>query len=91
MVICMERGANDLHVVQLTPLPPIISHSSKIQNVLPFWCRLTKVVMEKSPLNGFSISNCCFSLFWFSFLSTSQEIGWEEHLWNDLFCVKWNV
>ena len=20
-----------------------------------------------------------------------QEIGWEERLWNDLFCVQWNV
>jgi len=18
------------------------------------------------------------------------EIGWEEHLWNDLFCVEWD-
>jgi len=25
--------------------------------------------------------------FYFCFLSTSQEIGWEEHLRNDLFCV----
>ena len=24
-------------------------------------------------------------------LSTSQEIGWEEHLRNDLFCVDWDV
>jgi len=22
MVICLERGANDLHMVQLMPLPP---------------------------------------------------------------------
>jgi len=29
--------------------------------------------------------------FDFFFLSTSQEIGWEEHLQNDLFCVKWDV
>jgi len=20
-----------------------------------------------------------------------QEIGWEERLWNDLFCVEWDV
>ena len=26
-----------------------------------------------------------------NFLSTSQEIGWEEHLRNELFCVKWDV
>jgi len=24
----------------------------------------------------------------FCFLSTGQEIGWEEHLRNDLFCVE---
>jgi len=21
----------------------------------------------------------------------SQAIGWEEHLWNDLFCVGWDI
>jgi len=30
---------------------PIISCFSKIQNGLPFWCRLTRVVLEKWPLN----------------------------------------
>jgi len=25
------------------------------------------------------------------FLSTSKEIGWEEHLWYDLFSVEWDV
>jgi len=35
---------------------PIISWSSKIQNGLPFWCRLTQVVLEKRPLNGCSMS-----------------------------------
>jgi len=29
----------------------IISCFSKIQNGLPFWCRLTQVVLEKKPLN----------------------------------------
>jgi len=36
MVICLEPGANDLHMIQLMLLPPhhlIISCSSKIQNV----------------------------------------------------------
>jgi len=36
---------------------PIISCSSKIQNGLPFWCRLTHVVLEKRPLNGRSSSS----------------------------------
>jgi len=32
--------------------PPIISCFIKIQNGLPFWCRLTQVVVEKRPLNA---------------------------------------
>ena len=35
---------------------PIICCSSKIQNGLPFWCRLTQVVWKKRSLNG-----CCSS------------------------------
>ena len=27
----------------------------------------------------------------FSYLSTGQEIGWEEHLRYDLYCVEWDV
>jgi len=43
-----SKVQNDLHMVQLTlHCHPIISYSSKIQNGLPFWCRLTQVVKEK--------------------------------------------
>jgi len=31
------------------------SHSSKIQNGLPFWCQFTQLVLEKRPLNGCSV------------------------------------
>ena len=51
MVICLERGA-DLHTAQLMPLPLTVSRFSKIQMVLPFWYRLTRVVPDKGPLNG---------------------------------------
>jgi len=51
MVICLEQGANNLHMVQLMPLPPIISCYIKIQNSLPLWCRVTLVVLENRPLN----------------------------------------
>ena len=54
MVICLEQGANYLHMVQLMSWPPIIPCFIKIQNGLPFWCRLTQVVLEKRPLNGCS-------------------------------------
>jgi len=47
VVMCLGEGA-DLHMAQLTPLPPIISCFSKNQNGLAFWCRLTQVVLEKS-------------------------------------------
>ena len=36
---------------------PIISCSKKIQNALPFWSRLTQVVLEKRPLNRCSSSS----------------------------------
>ena len=36
---------------------PIISYSSKIQNGVPFCCRLTQVVPEKRPLNECSSSS----------------------------------
>jgi len=36
---------------------PIISCSSKIQNSLPFWCRLTQVVLGKKALNRCSSSS----------------------------------
>jgi len=70
VVICLERDASDLHTVQLMPLPPIISCSSKIHNGLPFWCWLTQVVLEKRPLNGCSSSSIvvcllvCLSRSW---------------------------
>ena len=31
MVICLKQGANDLHMVQLLPLPPTVSCFIKIQ------------------------------------------------------------
>jgi len=47
MVVCLKRDANDLHIVQLMPLPPHHLLLFKIQNGLPFWCRLSQVVLEK--------------------------------------------
>jgi len=48
MVVCLERGA-DLHMAQLMPLS-LASVKSRL--VLPFWYRLTRVVVDKGPLNG---------------------------------------
>ena len=54
MVICLERGADCLHMVQLIPLHPktpssLASFRSRL--VLPFWYQLTQVVLQKRPLN----------------------------------------
>jgi len=44
VVICLEQGA-DLHMAQLMP-PPLLSLASvKSRLVLPFWYRLTQVVL----------------------------------------------
>ena len=52
MVICLERDA-DLHMAQLMALPLTVSIVSvKSRLVLPFWYRLTRVVLEKGPLNA---------------------------------------
>jgi len=57
VVICKDRGADYLHIVQLMPLhPKTLSSlaSFKCRLVLPFWYRLTQ---EKRPLNGYSSSS----------------------------------
>jgi len=52
VVICLERGANDLQMVQLMPLLPHHLSLQQIQNGLPFWCRLSAypVVLEKKAV-----------------------------------------
>ena len=60
MSICPERGADCLLPVQLMPLHPKTPSSLasfKSILVLPFWYRLTHVVVEKRPLNGCSSSS----------------------------------
>ena len=48
--------------------------------------------LSGSPGKG-AVSWCVYVLvlLGFGFFSTSQEIGWEERLRNDLFCVEWDV
>ena len=58
MVICLDRGADCLCMVQLMPLPSSLA-SFKSRLLLPFLYWLTQVALEKRPLNGCSRS-CCF-------------------------------
>jgi len=46
VVICLAQGA-DLHVAQLMTPSLTISCSGKSRLVLPFWYRLTRVVLDK--------------------------------------------
>ena len=61
VVICLERGA-DLHMAQLMPLPLTVSCFSKIQIgftfLVTFWYRLTRVDLDKGPLNGCVCVQC---------------------------------
>jgi len=51
MVICLERGADCLHMVQLMPLPsPSSLTSFKSRLVLPFGYQLAQVFLEKRQL-----------------------------------------
>jgi len=52
MVICLEQGANDLHLVQLIPLPPVISCFTDIQIGLTFLVPAYPSCRGKRPLNG---------------------------------------
>ena len=63
---------------------PVISCSSKIQNGLPFWCRLTQVVLEKRPLNGCSVvvvTVCLMDRKYIAFSALSLLVGHlKEHV-----------
>jgi len=50
MVIYLEWGANCLHMTQLMLLPLSLA-SVKSRLVIPFWYRLTRVILDKGPLN----------------------------------------
>jgi len=60
VVSSLKRGADCLRMVQLMPLHPkilsslssFVSFNSRL--VLPFWYRLTQVVLDKRPLSGCS-------------------------------------
>jgi len=52
VVFYLEQSADDLHMVQLMPLHPIISCIIKIQNDSPFWYWLTHVVLKKRQFIG---------------------------------------
>jgi len=57
VVICLGRGADCLHMVQQMPKTPSSLASFRSRLVLPFWYRLTEVVLEKRTLNSCNSSS----------------------------------
>jgi len=53
MICIWAYGPADATVTP-SSLAPV---KSTLQNGLPFWCRITQVVLEKRPLNGCSSSS----------------------------------
>jgi len=62
MFICLERGANDLHMVQLMPVPPIISCFIKIQIGLIFLVLIYQDCCGKEAVKSMVVSFVCFSV-----------------------------
>ena len=66
VVICLEQGADCLHMVQLMPLHPKKTHHI-LPHLNPDWFyisadRLTQAVLEKRPLNGCSSNSSSFTV-----------------------------
>jgi len=66
VVICLEQGADCLHMVQLMPLHPKKTHHI-LPHLNPDWFylsadRLTQAVLEKRPLNGCSSNSTSFTV-----------------------------
>ena len=57
VVICLQRGAMICIWSSWCHCHPITSCYSKIQNGLPFWCRLTQDVLEKKAVKRCSSSS----------------------------------
>jgi len=58
MVICLERGTNDLRMVQLMPLSPIISCFIKIQTSLTFLVPAYPSGPGKEAIEWMSVVSC---------------------------------
>jgi len=75
VVICLERGA-DLHIAQLMRVPLTVSCFSKIQIGFTFWYRLTWVVLDRGPINGWCVCYLTLCTFWLDILTKYKSFCW---------------
>jgi len=73
---CLTRGANDMHMVQLMPLPPHHLCFNKIQNSLSFWYRAIAKLPAKKPLNK---SCCCYWKNYKNRLALAWRSYWQKY------------
>jgi len=93
MVICLGQGG-DLHMAQLMPLPLTVSCSSKSRLVLPSWCWLTWVVLDKIQEGRKMvvcvyicfISICIVTIWFWAGLSMWVQTVWTRLHWCHCFC-----
>ena len=75
MVSCLEQGANDMHMVQLMPPPPIVSCFIKIQNGFTFLVPACSGFPQKEAVKWVSVclkggQFACVKVFlFFSYIS----------------------
>ena len=86
-VICLVGWGANLHMAQLMPLPLTISCSGKSRLVLHFWYRLTRVVVNKGPLNG-----CCVVVVTQQWCPADGKVtvGLTLH-WSCIIDLKWFI
>jgi len=77
VVICLQREADCLYMVQLMPLPSrnLIISCRNSRLVLSFWYRLTQVVLEKKPFKRVSVVYCNHSSLFYYINTVARKTG----------------
>jgi len=71
MVICLERCANDLHIIQLMPLPPTVSCLIQIQ--IGFTFLVLAYPGRPGKETAKRVSSICLSVTW----KWGQKLYWH--------------
>ena len=89
MVICLQWGANDLRMVRLMPLPPIISCFIKIQIGLVKTNLAYTSCLEKRLLNGCVLFLSCESIWTHVLTACLPWWRWDNATCRHCTCRRW--